>query len=110
PEIFREPTVVPPSGGMIGDSPKVREIQRIIEKIADKDSPVLLEGEFGAGKQMVARSIHNASRRAAAPFKVLQCSALPEDLLETELFGAPGGRGETLFARAAGGTVLLEEI
>jgi len=109
-EVFRESAIAQPSGGMIGESPKIREIQRIIEKIADKDSPVLLEGEFGSGKQMVARSIHNASRRAGAPFKVLQCSALPEDLLEAELFGNPGSRAETLFARAAGGTVLLEEI
>ena len=109
-ETFRESAIAQPSGGMIGESPKIREIQKIIEKIANKDSPVLLEGEFGSGKQMVARSIHNASQRSSAPFKVLQCSALPEDLLEAELFGTPGGRGETLFGRAAGGTVLLEEI
>ncbi len=109
-EILREASIALPTGGMIGASPKIREIQRIVEKIADKDAPVLLEGEFGAGKQMVARSIHNASRRAAAPFKVLQCSALPEHLLEAELFGAAGSRAETLFGRAAGGTVLLEEI
>ncbi|HRQ89905.1 MAG TPA: sigma-54 dependent transcriptional regulator, partial [Bacteroidia bacterium] len=108
--VFSESTIAAPSTGMIGDSPKIREIQRIIEKIADIDSPILLEGEFGTGKQMVARSIHNASRRSSAPFKVLQCSALPEDLLEAELFGAPGSKGATLFARAEGGTVLLEEI
>lgn len=102
--------IAQPALSMIGVSPKIREIQRIIEKIADSESPVLLEGEFGSGKQMVARSLHNASRRAAAPFKVLQCSALPEELLEAELFGSPGSRAETLFARAAGGTVLLEEI
>lgn len=106
----REIAIALPTGGMIGDSPKIREIQRIVEKIADKDAPVLLEGEFGSGKQMVARSIHNSSSRSAAPFKVLQCSALPENLLEAELFGTPGSRAETLFARAAGGTVLLEEI
>ncbi len=98
------------SVGMIGESPKVQEIQRVIRKIADSDSPILLEGEFGSGKQMVARSIHNASQRARAPFKVLQCSALPEDLLEGELFGVQGSRGESIFSRAAGGTVLLEEI
>lgn len=103
-------TILQPSGGMIGVSPKVRAIQKIVEKIANNDSPVLLEGEFGSGKQMVARSIHNASKRSQAPFKVLQCSALPEDLLESELFGGHGGRGDTLFGRAAGGTVLLEEI
>lgn len=102
--------ILQPSGGMIGVSPKIRDIQKIVEKIANNDSPVLLEGEFGSGKQMVARSIHNASKRSHAPFKVLQCSALPEDLLESELFGGHGGRGDTLFGRAAGGTVLLEEI
>ncbi|NNE93253.1 MAG: sigma-54-dependent Fis family transcriptional regulator, partial [Verrucomicrobiales bacterium] len=59
---------------------------------------------------MVARSIHNASERSNSPFKVLQCSALPENLLEAELFGAVGSRGETIFSRAMGGTVLLEEI
>lgn len=95
---------------LIGQSPKIREILNIIEKIANNDSPVLLEGEFGSGKQMVARSIHNTSERNRAPFKVLQCSALPEDLLEMELFGLSGGRTESIFARAAGGTVLLEEI
>jgi len=98
------------SGELIGESDKIQEILRIVEKIADNDSPILLEGEFGSGKQMVARSIHNASSRNEAPFKVLQCSALPEDLLEDELFGSPTSRGESIFSRAAGGTVLLEEI
>ena len=107
---FPVSSILQPSGSMIGVSSKMREIQKIVEKIANSDSPVLLEGEFGSGKQMVARSIHNASKRATAPFKVLQCSALPENLLESELFGGHGGRGDTLFGRAAGGTVLLEEI
>jgi len=102
--------IAPTAGEMIGESPKIRQILKVIEKIADNESPVLLEGEFGTGKQMVARRIHNRSARASAPFKVLQCSALPEDLLEAELFGMAGSRGEPLFARAAGGTVLLEEI
>lgn len=109
-EGFRSASITPPSSGMIGESAKVKEIQSIIDRIADNDSPVLLEGEFGSGKQMVARSIHNASSRKDSPFKVLQCSALPEELLETELFGSPTSRGETIFSRAAGGTVLLEEI
>ncbi|MEX2579599.1 MAG: sigma-54 dependent transcriptional regulator [Verrucomicrobiales bacterium] len=107
---FNEAAITVTSGGLIGDSPKIKEILQIIDKIADNDSPILLEGEFGAGKQMVARSIHDTSARKDAPFKVLQCSALPEDLLENELFGSPGSRGETIFSRAAGGTVLLEEI
>lgn len=107
---FQPAAITMPSVGMIGESPKVKEILEIIEKISDNDSPVLLEGEFGSGKQMVARSLHNSSSRKDAPFKVLQCSALPEELLESELFGSPTSRGETIFSRAAGGTVLLEEI
>ncbi|MEM6915683.1 MAG: sigma-54 dependent transcriptional regulator [Verrucomicrobiota bacterium] len=107
---FQSAAITLPSAGMIGESPKVKEILEVIDKIADNDSPVLLEGEFGSGKQMVARSLHNASNRKDAPFKVLQCSALPEDLLESELFGSPSSRGETIFSRAAGGTVLLEEV
>lgn len=109
-ESFQLSAIAQASGGMIGNSSKIQEIRKIIDKIADSDSPVLLEGEFGSGKQMVARSIHNSSQRNRAPFKVLQCSALPEDLLEAELFGTAGGRTETIFSRAAGGTVLLEEI
>ncbi len=99
-----------PTSKLIGESKRMTEIHEIVSKIADNDSPVLLEGEFGSGKQMVARSIHNNSKRNAAPFKTLPCSALPEDLLEMELFGTSGGRGETIFRRAQGGTVFLEEI
>ena len=95
---------------LVGESPKIAEILTLVDKIADKDSPVLLEGEFGSGKQMVARHLHNSSKRNPAPFKVVQCSALPENLLEIEIFGHPDGESESIFARAAGGTVLLEEI
>jgi len=93
----------------IGDSPQMKEILRLVQKIADKDSPVLLEGEFGSGKQMVARTLHNNSRRHDAPFKVLHCSSLPEDLLEQELFGNATS-AQTIFKRAEGGAVVLEEI
>jgi len=110
PQSSREDSFVVSSPGLIGQSPKIQQILQTIKKIASSDSPVLLEGEFGSGKQMVARSIHDAGRRTEAPFKVLQCSALPEDLLEAELFGNAQHRGETIFLRAAGGTVLLEEI
>jgi DNA-binding NtrC family response regulator len=98
------------SSNMIGESNQMKEILRLVEKIADNDSPCLLEGEFGSGKQMVARTIHNTSRRNAAPFKVLHCTALPEDLLELELFGSASGGTHTIFNRAQGGTVVLEEI
>lgn len=98
---------------LIGESPQIKEILEFVDKIADNDSPALIEGEFGSGKQTVARTIHNHSRRNDAPFKVLHCSSLPEDLLELELFGGgnSGGTGtRTIFQRAQGGTVLIEEI
>ena len=98
-----------PTTSIIGDSPEMKNILAMVEKIADNDSPTLLEGEFGSGKQMVARTIHDRSRRKEEPFKVLACSALPEDLLEAELFGGDG-RTSTIFNRAHGGTVVLEEI
>jgi len=94
------------STNLIGQSPQMKEILTLVGKVADKDSPVLLEGEFGSGKQMVARAIHNTSRRRAGSFKVLHCSSLPEPLLDQELFGG----GNNIFHRAAGGTVVLEEI
>ena len=95
---------------LVGNSAPIKEIMAVVKKVADNDSPVLLEGEFGSGKQMVARALHNQSRRNSAPFKVLHCSALPEDLLEMELFGGGTHSGETIFMRAQGGTVVLEEI
>ncbi len=98
------------SSHMIGESNHMKEILRMVGKIADNDAPCLLEGEFGSGKQMVARTIHNASRRNSAPFKVLHCTALPEDLIELELFGSASGGTHTIFNRAQGGTVVLEEI
>ena len=100
---------LPAPAAFIGESPQMKEILKLVQKVADKDSPVLLEGEFGSGKQMVARTLHNHSRRHRAPFKVLHCSSLSEALLEQELFGGPGG-APTIFQRAEGGTVVLEEI
>ncbi len=94
---------------MVGESPQFKEILRLVGKIADNDSPVLLEGEFGSGKHLLARAIHDRSRRRHAPFKVLHCSALPSELLEQELFGGTAG-GLTIFRRAEGGTVVVEEI
>ncbi|MFT4638881.1 MAG: DNA-binding NtrC family response regulator [Verrucomicrobiales bacterium] len=95
---------------LVGSSTPIKDIMAVVKKVADNDSPVLLEGEFGSGKQMVARAMHNQSRRNSAPFKVLHCSALPEELLELELFGGAAHSGETIFMRAQGGTVVLEEI
>ncbi len=100
---------LPPTPTLLGNSPQMKEILRLVEKIANNDSPTLLEGEFGSGKQLVARAIHDRSRRREAPFKVLHCGALPPDLLEQELFGSAGA-SQTIFSRAHGGTVVLEEI
>lgn len=99
----------PSSSKLIGHSSEIQRIFDIVRRVADNDSPVLLEGEFGVGKHMVARALHEASRRSAAPFKELQCSAMPEDVLEAELFGHTGGQGG-IFTRAGGGTVHLAEI
>ena len=102
------PEAIRPSSQLIGASSGIKEILRIVEKIADNDSPALLEGEFGSGKQIVARAIHDRSHRCNEPFKILHCSSLPENLLEAELFGGDGR--QTIFNRAQGGTVVLEEI
>jgi DNA-binding NtrC family response regulator len=95
---------------LIGFSAAIRRILDIVRRVADSASPVLLEGEFGTGKQMVARVLHTSGGRAAAPFKELQCSALPEADLETELFGHDGNAATGIFGRANGGTVHLAEV
>ena len=101
----------PSSSKLIGHSDAIQKIFEIVRRVADNDSPVLLEGEFGVGKHMVARALHDASRRRSAPFKELQCSAMPEDVLEAELFGhAAAGGGGGIFSRVNGGTVHLAEV
>jgi len=96
----------PGSSKLIGHSEAVQKIFERVRRVADSDSPILIEGEFGTGKHMVARAAHEASRRSAAPYKELQCSALPDDVLEAEMFGATNN----IFQRANGGTVHLAEI
>ena len=96
----------PGSSKLIGHSEAVQKIFERVRRVADSDSPILIEGEFGTGKHMVARAAHEASRRNAAPYKELQCSALPDDVLEAEMFGT----SNTIFQRANGGTVHLAEI
>ena len=95
------------SSKLIGHSEAIQKIFELVRRVADSESPILIEGEFGVGKHMVARAVHEASRRNGAPFKELQCSALPEDVLEAELFGA---NGTGIFHRAGGGTVHLAEV
>lgn len=93
------------SSRLIGHSDALQRIFEIVRRVANNDSPVLLEGEFGVGKHIVARSIHEASRRSNSSYKELQCSAMPEDALDTELFGQ-----NSIFNRAGGGTVHLTEV
>ena len=102
---------------MIGRSSRMLEIFELIEKVADCDSTILINGETGTGKGLVARAIHKKSRRCAKPFISINCGAIPENLLESELFGHVKGAftGATTtkpgkFELADGGTVFLDEI
>jgi two-component system response regulator HydG len=102
---------------VFGKSESTREIAEIIARVADTDMPVLILGETGTGKGLVARALHTESRRASGPFVTVNCSALPEPLLESELFGHVEGAftGATsdrvgLFVEADAGTLFLDEI
>jgi DNA-binding NtrC family response regulator len=104
-------------GDIIGSSPLMREVYRTVESVAHSTSTILLQGESGTGKELVARAIHSRGPRAGKPFVPVNCSAIPETLVEAELFGhvrgAFTGAIETrlgLFEAAHGGTILLDEI
>jgi DNA-binding NtrC family response regulator len=103
--------------GLIGQSHQMVEIYKLIARMAALETTVLIEGETGTGKELVARAIHGASGRAARPFVVVDCAALPETLFESELFGHERGAFTGAFAArrglletAAGGTCFLDEI
>ncbi len=102
---------------IVGDSAALREVFRLVEKIAPTNSTVLIRGESGTGKELVARAIHARSPRAGRPFFAVNCAAIPENLLESELFGHERGsftgadaRKAGLFEAAAGSTLFLDEI
>jgi DNA-binding NtrC family response regulator len=105
------------AAGMIGASPPMLELFQMIDRIAAVDATVLVCGESGVGKDLVARAIHERSKRRGSPFVALNCAAIPENLLEAELFGhvkgaftdARSARGG-LFEQAQGGTLFLDEI
>jgi DNA-binding NtrC family response regulator len=102
---------------VIAESPGMREVLRMADTVANSPATVLLHGETGAGKEVIARYIHANSPRASAPFQALNCAALPETLVESELFGSEKGAftdakvsRKGLFELADGGTVVLDEI
>ncbi len=104
-------------GGIIGKDSKMRLLFRLVEDIATTDATVLIQGESGSGKELVAKAIHDKSHRRDNPFVVINCSAYPETLLESELFGHEKGaftgairQKPGRFEQADGGTVFLDEI
>src|ERR1043165_5376608 len=101
----------------IGEAQTMKEVFRLIARVADTDSTILVLGESGTGKELVARALHFNSRRQFAPFVPINCSALPENLLESELFGHRRGAftgaindKKGIFQEADGGTIFLDEI
>jgi DNA-binding NtrC family response regulator len=107
----------PAAGRLVGSSGPMMDVFKMIGKVAETDSTVLICGESGTGKELVAEAIHNYSQRRENPFVVINCAALPENLLESELFGhergaftGAVGRKPGRFEMAEGGTIFLDEI
>ncbi len=106
-----------PNQDFIGQSAKMREVFGLIEQVSYSSSTVLIQGESGTGKELVARSIHRRSQRATKPFVAINCAAMTETLLESELFGhikgaftGAAGAKKGLIEAASGGTLFLDEI
>ncbi len=102
---------------LLGTSPTMRQVYSLLDRVSASDATVLVTGESGTGKEAVARALHHRSRRASGPFVAINCAALPESLLESELFGHVRGAFTDartsragLFVEANGGTLLLDEI
>ena len=110
-------TPADPGEVFIGTSPEFQRVLHLIERVAPSDSTVLISGETGAGKEMAAKLIHSRSKRRSRPFVVVECAALQESLLQSELFGHERGAftgadrpKPGLFEAANGGTIFLDEI
>lgn len=106
-----------PEGDFIGESPALLAVRDLIARVADSDASVLITGESGTGKEVAARALHRQSRRSGKPFSAINCAAMPESLLESELFGYTRGAFTDarqahagLLVEASGGTVFLDEI
>jgi two-component system, NtrC family, response regulator HydG len=112
----RSPLPAFPNTALIGESEVMRPVIKAMDKAMTSTAPVLILGERGTGKEMVARAIHYASPRASAPFLIVNCTAIPEHRLGTELFGAPheaetsGLSRAGLVLAAQGGTLFIDEI
>ncbi len=113
----RELKIQHDSRTVIGKSPSIEEVFRLVHRVASSDSTVLIYGESGTGKELIAREIHYSSNRSGGAFLTINCGALPETLLESELFGHVKGSftgairdKEGLFQAANGGTFLLDEV
>jgi two-component system, NtrC family, response regulator PilR len=105
------------TSSLIGDSPAMVQVRSLIEKLAKSQAPVFISGESGSGKERAARMIHDLGPRAAAPFVAVNCGAIPENLMESEFFGAKKGAftgadcdREGFFQAAHGGTLFLDEV
>jgi two-component system response regulator AtoC len=102
---------------LVGDSPAMREVFRVVEQVAGADATVLLRGETGTGKELVARALHRRSPRRERPFVAVNCTAVPKELMESEFFGHEKGaftgataRRHGRFEQADGGTLFLDEV